>query len=406
VAHDVFISYSSNDKPIADGICASLEAAGIRCWIAPRDLVRNRDARKATERAIAHSRVLVLVFSAHANASDEITRELYLATQANAVLIPVKIDDTAPVLEKQYYLGRPQWHTATNPPTAEQMQLLVERVRAVRAVPIGKPKRWRLGWFDFAPSVLIVLGLLAGLVLVVASAQLGLLRLPFASAAPTPTQTLVPSRTITPSATDQARAFAAPILAAIANKPPNFQDDFGNQSAGWKGFTQDQSGYVDGEFSVVAPPAASSQISCNGAYAPGLPEFSDLVLEIDERADFTQADQQVQFRKTQNSVYAIAIEQDGNLTILRSESQQTVNLLSHQGFKVHRPADGNHVQIIVKGARIAVSANGELIALVIDPQPLQGGSVSLEVCNKSSTQVAGRFDNIKIWDISDLPSSP
>ncbi len=129
MAHDIFISHSAKDKPIADAICAKLEAAGIGCWIAPRDLARNRDARKATERAIAHSRVLVLVFSAHANASDEITQELYLGAKANAVLIPVKIDDTVPVLEKQYYLGRPQWHTAQNPPTAEQLQLLVERVR-------------------------------------------------------------------------------------------------------------------------------------------------------------------------------------------------------------------------------------------------------------------------------------
>ena len=35
MAHDVFISYSSKDKPIADGITANLEAAGLRCWIAP-----------------------------------------------------------------------------------------------------------------------------------------------------------------------------------------------------------------------------------------------------------------------------------------------------------------------------------------------------------------------------------
>ncbi len=74
--------------------------------------------------------MLVLVFSADANASAEITQELYLAAQVNAVLIPVKIDDTVPALEKQYYLGRPQWHTAQNPPTAEQLQQLVERVQS------------------------------------------------------------------------------------------------------------------------------------------------------------------------------------------------------------------------------------------------------------------------------------
>jgi hypothetical protein len=39
MAHDVFISYSSHDKPIADAVCAGLEAAKIRCWIAPRDML-------------------------------------------------------------------------------------------------------------------------------------------------------------------------------------------------------------------------------------------------------------------------------------------------------------------------------------------------------------------------------
>ena len=35
---DVFISYSSADKPTADAACAVLERAGVRCWIAPRDI--------------------------------------------------------------------------------------------------------------------------------------------------------------------------------------------------------------------------------------------------------------------------------------------------------------------------------------------------------------------------------
>jgi TIR domain len=34
MAFDVFISYSSKDKTTADATCASLENAGIRCWIA------------------------------------------------------------------------------------------------------------------------------------------------------------------------------------------------------------------------------------------------------------------------------------------------------------------------------------------------------------------------------------
>ena len=39
MAHDVFISYSSHDKPTADAICARLESSGLRCWITPRDVL-------------------------------------------------------------------------------------------------------------------------------------------------------------------------------------------------------------------------------------------------------------------------------------------------------------------------------------------------------------------------------
>jgi hypothetical protein len=43
VAQDVFVSYSSRDKPVADAVCASLEGRGIRCWIAPRDILPGAD---------------------------------------------------------------------------------------------------------------------------------------------------------------------------------------------------------------------------------------------------------------------------------------------------------------------------------------------------------------------------
>jgi len=43
IAHDVFVSYASDDKPTADAVCASLEARGIRAWIAPRDILPGSD---------------------------------------------------------------------------------------------------------------------------------------------------------------------------------------------------------------------------------------------------------------------------------------------------------------------------------------------------------------------------
>jgi hypothetical protein len=60
--HEVFISYSVKDKPIADAICASIEADGFRCWIAPRDIAPGEDWPMAVTKAIAQSLVMVLVF--------------------------------------------------------------------------------------------------------------------------------------------------------------------------------------------------------------------------------------------------------------------------------------------------------------------------------------------------------
>ena len=34
----MFISYSSQDAEVAERVVASLEARGLRCWIAPRDV--------------------------------------------------------------------------------------------------------------------------------------------------------------------------------------------------------------------------------------------------------------------------------------------------------------------------------------------------------------------------------
>ena len=35
---DVFLSHSTQNKTVADAVCATLERRGIRCWVAPRDI--------------------------------------------------------------------------------------------------------------------------------------------------------------------------------------------------------------------------------------------------------------------------------------------------------------------------------------------------------------------------------
>jgi hypothetical protein len=138
MAHDVFISYSSKDKPIADAICANIEASGIRCWIAPRDIAPGEDWPTAITRAISQSRIMVLVFSSSSNSSDDVGREIILAANSKLVIIPFKIENVEPEPGKQYYLARTHWLDAINPPTQGQINILIERVRAL--IPGQEPQ--------------------------------------------------------------------------------------------------------------------------------------------------------------------------------------------------------------------------------------------------------------------------
>jgi uncharacterized protein YjbI with pentapeptide repeats len=135
--HDVFISYSNKDKSVSEALCANLEAAGIRCWIAPRDMPPGDDWLAAVPRAISQSRLMVLVFSASSNSSDYVSRELFLAANNKLVVIPFMIENIQPEPGKQYYLARAHWLDATNPPTQAQINALTLRV--LELLPLQKP---------------------------------------------------------------------------------------------------------------------------------------------------------------------------------------------------------------------------------------------------------------------------
>jgi hypothetical protein len=129
MAHDVFISYSHTNKAIADAICANIENAAVRCWIAPRDIAPGMDWPTAILNAIVASRVMVLVFSAESNRSKQVGNEISLAFDNNLVIIPFRIDNIPPEPGKQYYLSRTHWLDAMNPPTQEQINKLVSHVK-------------------------------------------------------------------------------------------------------------------------------------------------------------------------------------------------------------------------------------------------------------------------------------
>ena len=128
MAHDVFISYSTKDKLVADAVCATLETAKIRCWITPRDILPGLDWAESIEDAITKSKILVLIFSSYSNDSKQIAREISLAFNSEVTVIPFRIEDVEPKGAMKYYLLNTHWQDALTRPIENHIKKLVEIV--------------------------------------------------------------------------------------------------------------------------------------------------------------------------------------------------------------------------------------------------------------------------------------
>jgi len=141
MAFDAFISYSSKDKAAADATCAVLEASGVRCWIAPRDIRTGAEYGGAIIEAIDHCRVMVLVFSSSANASQQIHREIERAVSKGVPILPVRIEEVTPTKSMEYFLGAIHWLDALSPPLEQHLHKLADTMKAmlkVDAAPAGR----------------------------------------------------------------------------------------------------------------------------------------------------------------------------------------------------------------------------------------------------------------------------
>lgn len=112
----VFVSYSLSDRDTATGLVGYLEAHGIECWVAPRDVSPGGDWAAEIVDAIAAARVMVLVFSASANTSPQVRREVERAVHREVVVLPFRVADVLPSRSLEYFLSSQHWLDAFPPP--------------------------------------------------------------------------------------------------------------------------------------------------------------------------------------------------------------------------------------------------------------------------------------------------
>jgi formylglycine-generating enzyme required for sulfatase activity len=136
MGRDVFISYASDigdstglgDRRAADNVCSALESRGIRCWIAPRDILGGAAWGKEINTALSKSRVMVLVFTSSADNSNYVELEVHLALKRNIPIIPIQIGDVSPGGALEFLLVNRHWIYAHMPPQEKELEGLIDAV--------------------------------------------------------------------------------------------------------------------------------------------------------------------------------------------------------------------------------------------------------------------------------------
>jgi hypothetical protein len=106
---DIFISFASQDARVARTICTALENRGFTCWISARNIHPGENFQSAIVKAIRGAKVLLLVFTSNSNRSEEMTKELALASQQKLMVVPLRVENVDPSDAFAYEFATRQW---------------------------------------------------------------------------------------------------------------------------------------------------------------------------------------------------------------------------------------------------------------------------------------------------------
>ena len=141
-----FISYATADRAEALKVCKAIERRGISCWISMRDVPPGENYQEAIVQSLRAARAVVLVFSEAANSSDEIKKELSLASRSHVPVIALRLRDVEPSDAFAYELSTRQWINAFEG-WDRSIDALVARLEQISgsaspvATPDGTPHR-------------------------------------------------------------------------------------------------------------------------------------------------------------------------------------------------------------------------------------------------------------------------
>ena len=128
---DVFVSYSSKNKNVADAIVADFEQHGIRCWYAPRDIMPGDSWVSAITEALQVVKVQVLIYTDESNTSRQVMNEVAVAFNAGKTIVPFRLTQTKMSNEFEYYLSCVHWLDALTESLSDNITQLRKYVEVI-----------------------------------------------------------------------------------------------------------------------------------------------------------------------------------------------------------------------------------------------------------------------------------
>jgi serine/threonine-protein kinase len=209
-----------------------------------------------------------------------------------------------------------------------------------------------------------------------------------------------------------AEAFAASILDAIEDLPPDYADNFEDAGSGWpEGWlaSGDWWRYREGQYRIAATYQPGGEC-CTSVAMPDGRVWGDFVLEVD--VDFiagTVGSATIIFRQDNSQEttphYGLVLNSGGEVGLYRNVDLVHTPLtraLFPERYNAGIGVAANHLTLIALGDRIAILINGSPVWLQQDGS-VASGAISLLVENaqrESLLEVA--YDNLAIWDLTGL----
>jgi hypothetical protein len=210
--------------------------------------------------------------------------------------------------------------------------------------------------------------------------------------------------TATPgSMAEQARAFAEPILQAIADRKPNFEDDFSTAGKGWVGGNLEQN-----ELAVVQNGVARLEVKEKDvSFGNEALNRKDFVLQLDARvAEGDKATQLIVNFHGLSSEYwfYVVVHSAGNTWLVDKHVPGDQRNLANGSGDVSPFGETTRIIIVARGPRAAIYLNGTPAAYFEDADFDTSGGTGL-FC-QSLGQAVCEFDNVKFWNLNNVSGLP